>query len=182
MQSAEWERRGVRAQERKLWLCTPTEVLPTHNLICQRLQSKAAVPATHPLLTASPTHSSQLRCSHPRHQHSPCHHHRASARGHTREYQDRRRRRGHKSCLLCEETQRDSGEVRAGWAAMVASLLEAPSRIGRGPPLTTVGRLIRAVPAVIATVTQPLLGDAPMVLALKLGLRAELVWNSGRMY
>ena len=37
-------------------------------------------------------------------------------------------------------------------------------------PLTTVSGLVRAVPAVIAAVTQPLLGDAAMVLALKLGL------------
>ena len=39
-------------------------------------------------------------------------------------------------------------------------------------------RLVRAVPAVIAAVAQPLLGDAAMVLALKLGLGAELVWGS----
>lgn len=39
----------------------------------------------------------------------------------------------------------------------------------------TVSCLIGAVPAVIAAVTQPLLGDTPVVLALKLGLRAELV-------
>lgn len=37
-------------------------------------------------------------------------------------------------------------------------------------PLTTVSGLVRAVPAVIAAITQPLLGDAAMVLALKLGL------------
>ena len=46
------------------------------------------------------------------------------------------------------------------------------------PRLTAVSRLVRAIPAVIAAVTQPLLGDAAMVLALKLGLGAELVWGS----
>ena len=46
------------------------------------------------------------------------------------------------------------------------------------PRLTAVSRLVRAVPAVIAAVTEPLLGDAAMVLALKLGLGAELVWGS----
>ena len=46
------------------------------------------------------------------------------------------------------------------------------------PRLTAVSRLVRAIPAVIAAVAQPLLGDAAMVLALKLGLGAELVWGS----
>lgn len=99
-----------------------TKVLPALDLICQRLQSQASkMPAgAHPFLTDSPTHGSQLRCSHPRHQRSPCHRHRASARGRTRGCQDRRRRRGHKSCLLCEERgDTDSGELRVEWAAVI---------------------------------------------------------------
>lgn len=38
-------------------------------------------------------------------------------------------------------------------------------------------RLIGAIPTVVAAITEPLLGDTPVVLALELGLRAELVWN-----
>lgn len=83
------------------------------SFICRHWQSRAVMLAAHPLLTASPTHGSQLRCSHPRHQHSPCHRHRASARGHTRGCQDRRRRRGRKSCLLWAG-QRDTQRLRRG--------------------------------------------------------------------
>lgn len=45
------------------------------------------------------------------------------------------------------------------------------------PALTTVSCLIGVVPAVIAAITQPLLGDAAMVVALELCLGAELVWG-----
>lgn len=49
---------------------------------------------------------------------------------------------------------------------------------GWGPPpriwfrlfLTAVSRLIRAIPTVVTPVTQPLLGDAAVVLAFELGL------------
>lgn len=48
------------------------------------------------------------------------------------------------------------------------------------PALTTVSCLIGVVPAVIAAITQPLLGDAAMVVALELCLGAELVWGGGK--
>lgn len=90
----------------------PTEVFLPLTSSASNLLSKAVMLTAHPLLVASPTHSSRLRCSHPRHRRSPCRHHRASAQGRTHGCQDRRRKRGRKSCLLrmrSKETERDSG-------------------------------------------------------------------------
>lgn len=46
----------------------------------------------------------------------------------------------------------------------------APPRIWFRLLLTAVSRLIRAIPTVVTPVTQPLLGDAAVVLAFELGL------------
>lgn len=195
-----WGRQGRQSSGRGVWAPGPRTELchrcPSDPFLSWASVSPSAKQAhghapPAPLLGAPATHSSLPRRSRRRRQRSPCPRHRASARGHRRGCQGRRRSWGRTFCLLRgeqgdAETQRLGRRPRccavARWGLCVCwgrlSLPGPPPHPDPRPRLTAVSCLVRAIPAVVAAVTEPLLGDAAMVLALKLGLGAELVWGS----